>query len=181
MHPLQNPEMKNLFTTVSFFYILFSSSGQGPEIKSMVDSLRFINADTLNCKADLYWRIIAKGKVAIPFLIEKLADTTPTNIKYHCKKARLNVAEVAHFALTQIAEFPAYVVTKIQFDIFNNAGCWIFYDYLFNNANKAAYKKSVQDWYAKQKENYRLKRISIKYQTGCQKLFGIKAYYRWKG
>ena len=147
----------------------------------MVDSLKFIKADTFNCEADLYWRIIAKGKAAVPFLIEKLADTTPTKIKYNCKKTKLNVGEVAHFALTQIAEFPAYVVTKIQFDVFIDGGCWIFYEYLFNNANKAAYGKSVQEGYDKQKVKYKPTRISKKDRSACQKLFGIDTFYRWKG
>ena len=147
----------------------------------MVDSLKFIKADTFNCNADLYWRIIAKGKAAIPFLIEKLTDTAPTNIKHHCKKTKLNVGEIAHFALTQVAEFPAFLVTKIQFDVFTDGGCWIFYEYLFNNANKAAYRKSVQEWYDKQKVKYKQKRISKKDLSACQKLFGIDTFYRWKG
>lgn len=93
----------------------------------------------------------------------------------------MNVGEIAHFTLTPLAEFPAFVVTKIQFDFFTDAGCWIFYEYLFNNANKAEYRKSVQEWYDKQKGKYKLKRISKKDQTGCQKLFGANTYYHWKG
>ena len=156
------------------------SFAQNSDLKSMVDSLEFIKTDTLNCNADLYWRVIVKGKAAIPFLIEKLSDTTPTNIKFHCKKTRLNVGEVAHFALTQIAEFPIYVITKIQFDVFTDRGCWTFYEYLFNNANKTEYRKSVQEWYDKQKGKYKPKRISKKDRSACQKLFGVNTYYHWK-
>ena len=143
----------------------------------MVDSLKFIKADTLNCNADLYWRIIAKGKTAIPFLIEKLTDTTQINIRFRCKKPRLNVGEVAHFALTQIAEFPVF----LQFDFFTDGGCWSFYEYLFNNANKAEYRKRVQEWYDQQKGKYKPKRISKKDRSACQKLYGIDTFYRWKG
>ena len=146
----------------------------------MADSLKFIEADTFNCNADLYWRIIAKGKAAIPFLIEKLSDTTPTNIKYRCKKTRLNVGDVAHFALTEIAEFPIFLVTKIQFDVIAQ-DCWSFYDYLFVNANKNEYQKKVQEWYDKQKLNYKSKKTSRKDQTECQKLFDINTFHRWKG
>ena len=173
--------MKRLIVLLLILCLNKLPFAQDSDLKSMVDGLRFIKADTLNCNADLYWRIIAKGKAAIPFLIEKLTDTTPTSIKYHCKKTKLNVGEVAHFALTQIAEFPAFAVTKIQFDFFTNAGCWIFYEYLFNNTNKAVYRKSVQEWYDKQNGKYKPKRISKKDRSPCQILFGIDTFYRWKG
>jgi hypothetical protein len=172
--------MKRLFITGSFFYVLSSSLAQSPEIKMMVDSLKFIKADTFNCNADIFWRIIAKDKAAIPFLIEKLTDTTPTTVRFHCKKSKLNVGEVAHFALIQIAEFPAFMVTKIQFDVIDN-DCWTFYDeYLFINANKPHYQKCVREWYEKEKLNYRAKQISKKEQTQCQKKFKIDTFLKWK-
>ena len=173
--------MKRLIVFLLIFSLNKISFAQNSDLRSMVDSLKFIRADTFNCEVDIYWRIIAKGKAVVPFLIEKLTDTTPTNIKYHCKKTKLNVGEVAHFALTQIAEFPAFVVTKIKFDFSNDQGCWSFYDYLFNNAAKSEYKKSVQEWYDKQKGKYKPKRISKKDRSACQKLFGIDTFYRWKG
>ena len=55
----------------------------------MVDSLKYLKADTLDCKADLFWRIVAKGEKVIPFLINKLTDTTPTNVRFRCKNDRL--------------------------------------------------------------------------------------------
>lgn len=151
----------------------------------MVDSLRFMQEDTLDCRADLFWRIVAKGKEAIPFLINKLADTTPTSIRYHCKKSPLNIGEVAHFALVEIASFPAFVVTHIQFDFFvpgdTGKPCWSFYDFLFMNDNKPRYQASMKEWYAKEKNNYKTQRIPKNKQNACQKKFGINTFYRWKG
>ena len=138
-----------------------------------------MKTDTFNCKADIYWRIVERGKAAIPFLINKLTDTAKTSIKHPCKKETLNAGEVAHFVLTQIADFPTYLVTKIQFDVFSQ-GCWSFYEYLFNNAAKTHYQKSVRDWYDKEKKHYKAKKISKKNQTECQKLFGIDTFYRWR-
>jgi hypothetical protein len=44
-------------------------------IQSLVDSLQYMQSDTLDCSADIYWRIIAQGDKAIRYLIEKLTDT----------------------------------------------------------------------------------------------------------
>lgn len=159
------------------------SYGQDANIKLMVDSLQYLKSDTLDCKADLYWRIVATGDKAIPFLIEKLTDTTQTKIKFHCKKTRLNVGEVAQFALTQIAYFPAFLVTKMQFDLIiidqTGEGCWSFYDFFFINSNKPRYQKDIKDWYDKEKPKYKVENISKTEQTFCQKQYGIKKYYRW--
>ena len=108
--------MKQIVTTILLLFSLTISFAQKGDIKSLVDSLQFIKSDTFNCNADIYWKIVSQGKKAIPLLIDKLTDTTQTNIKYHCKKTNLNVGEVAQFALTEIANFPAFLVTKMQFD-----------------------------------------------------------------
>ena len=177
--------MKRLIATIFFAHSLAFSFGQNSSIKSMVDSLKCLKTDTLDCTADLYWRIIAKGDKAIPFLIDKLTDTTETRIRFHCKKTTLNVGEIAQFALLQIAEFPAFVVTKMQFDVITidetGQGCWSFYDFLFINSNKLRYQNDVRNWYAKEKPNYKAKKISGNTQTQCQKQYGIVKYYRWRG
>ncbi len=175
--------MKRLIATIFFIHSMAVSFGQNADIKSMVDSLQYLKADTLNCSADLYWRIVAKGDKAIPFLIDKLTDTTGTNIKYHCKKTRLNVGEVAQFALTQIGYFPAFLITKLQFDVIIideiGEGCWSFYDFFFINSNKVRYQRDIKKWYEKQKSKYKAEKISKTKQTECQKRFGIDTYYRW--
>jgi hypothetical protein len=148
----------------------------------MVDSLKYLNTDTLGCSAGLYWRIIAKGDKAIPFLIDKLTDTTPTKIQFACKAKPLDVGEVAYFALTQIADFPAYVVTKIQFDvitIIKGEPCWSFYDWLFIDQNKMRYQTDVRNWYAREKPKYKMVKITKKKQTACQARYGIDRFYKW--
>jgi len=172
--------MKKLFTTIVVFHITFLLYAQNQDIKAMVDSLQYLKADTLDCSADLYWRIIAKGDKAIPFLIDKLTDTTQTSIRYHCKATPLNVAEVAQFALTEIAFFPAFSITHIQFDVIVN-GCWNFYDFFFRNTNKPFYQDSVKRWYAREASKYKHEKILKEKQSPCQKIFGITTYYKWDG
>src|SRR5690606_1863821 len=138
--------MKRLIAVTFFLHSLTLSFGQNADIKAMVDSLQYLKADTLDCSADLYWRIIANGDKAIPLLIDKLTDTSSTNINSHCKKARLNVSEISYEALTEIAYFPMYLVTHMQFDIIHN-DCWNFYNYFYKNENKKEFQKMVKDWY----------------------------------
>ena len=176
--------MKKIISATLLLFSVSYSYGQKIDIKAMVDSLQFIKTDTFNCNADIYWRIVAQGQKAIPFLIDKLTDTTQTNIKYHCKKTNLNVGEVAHFALIEIANFPAFLVTHIQFDVIiidekTGQGCWSFYDFLFINSNKLRYQKSVKEWYDKERTKYKVENISKTKQTECQKQYGIHTFYQW--
>lgn len=173
--------MKILIAIALLFLRTTVSFGQNEnKLKSIVDSLLYLKVDTLDCKADLFWRIVAKGEMAIPFLINKLNDTTLTNISHHCKPTKLNVGEVSYFALQQIAFFPAFDITHIQFDVADGNGCWSFYDYFFNNENKRHYQDSVQQWYVKNKTKFKAQKISRKKQTKCQKLFNIDNYLIWK-
>ncbi len=91
---------------------------------SLISELANMETDTLDCIADIYWQIIGKGKQYIPNLIESLTDTTPTNIYHGYKNGKLNIGELSYFALEEIGDFPAFVVTQIQFDIIEIKDGW---------------------------------------------------------
>jgi hypothetical protein len=113
--------VKRLHSIIVIVFFGLNGFGQNHVTKEMVDSLSrvpFLYSDTLDCNANLYWRIVARGEEAIPYLIAKLTDTLPTNIKFHCKKGRLNVGEVSYFAIHEIGYFPMFLVTQMQFDLF---------------------------------------------------------------
>ena len=142
--PVKNTQAK----TIIHFTISNSDSTD-----SLVSKLNEIKTDTLDCSADIYWKIIKRGKASIPFLIESLTDTTQTNIYNNCKKDKLTIGEVAYFALEEIAEFPAFKVTQIQFDV-NSDGCWNFYEYFFNPKNKKEYQVMIRKFYTENKYIY---------------------------
>ena len=171
--------MKRLIAVICLLNCLTLSYGQDADIRSMVDSLQCLKTDTLDCSATLYWKIVAQSDKAIPFLIDKLNNTTITNISHKCKATKLNVGEVAYFALQQIAFFPPFVITHIQFDVFYGNGCWSFFDYFFNDANKEHYQYLVRQWYNTNKAKFRVQKISKKKQTACQKQFNIDKYLMW--
>lgn len=171
--------MKGLVTIILFLHSLTHPFEQNTDIKLMVDSLKYLKTDTLDCTADLYWRIVSKGERAIPFLIDKLSDTTQTNISLSCKTTKLNVGEVAYFALQQIAFFPAFVITHIQFDVIYGNGCSSFFDYFFNNKNKSHYQGLTRLWYNNNKTKFKPLKIPKKKMTACQKRFNIDKYLMW--
>jgi hypothetical protein len=165
----------------NFIILLFSiqiACSYGQSSDSLVSELKHMKATSLDCSAETYWRIIQRGKASIPFLIEGLTDTTPVMIYDKCKKAKLNVGEVCYFALQEIADFPAFSVTHIQFDVITD-DCWSFMDYLFDNKNKPSYQSKVKAFYAKEK--YRFQSFKPSELNECQKKYRIKGRYTWKG
>ena len=178
--------MKNFSCALVYMFFLTVTIAQRPSIKSMVDSLThvpFLYSDTLDCSADLYWRIVAKGEEAIPYLIAKLTDTLPTNIKFHCKKGRLNVGEVSYFAINEIGNFPMFLVTQMQFDLFepDSTGgfCWSFYDFFFENSNKIIYQNKIQKWYQENHSKYKAQTIPVKKLTECKRKYKIETYLQY--
>lgn len=147
-----------------------------PQTDSLINLLRTMNANSLDCNAVVYWEIIKRGKASIPFLIESLTDTTMTNVYNKCKRGKLNVGEVSYFALEEIAEFPAFTVTHIQFDLIKQDGCWSFYDYLFDNKNKYDYQKMWRNFYNTNKYVY--VRFNKRELTTCRKKYNIEGKYK---
>ncbi len=147
---------------------------------SLIAELAKMETDSLDCSADAYWQIISKGKAYIPILIESLTDTTLTNIYHGCKNEKLNIGELSYFALQEIGDFPAFVVTKIQFDVINMKDGWncsSFYDYLFDNKNKKEYQHKVKTFY--QKSQFEFYEYPDSVITDCMRNFSIKGKYEW--
>ena len=156
-----------------------SKANPSKQKDSLIAMLPTMKADTFDCTADIYWKIIQRGKTSIPLLIESLTDTRMTNIYDNCKLGKLNVGEVSYFALQEIAEFPAFLVTNIQFDLVAN-NCWNFYDYFFDNKNKPEYQKMMRDFYDTYKTS---KYVFVKYDEKelkkCYKLYRIEGKLRF--
>ena len=138
---------------------------------SLISLLPKMKAESLDCNADIYWQIISRGQSSIPLLIESLTDTTITNVYDHCKKGRLNVAEVSYFALEELAEFPTFLVTQIQYDVYDENGCWSFFDDFFDNRTKKSYQKKVMEFY--NYNNYVFVKFNYEELNECRKKYNI--------
>lgn len=144
---------------------------------SLISQLPRMQTTHLDCAADVYWKIIKRGKASIDPLIESLTDTTETTIYDPCKKGRLTIGEVAYFALEEIAEFPAFAVTNIQFDYYNG-DCWSFFEYFFDHSNKHDYQNKVSTFYQSNQFTYsKFKKSEL---TACHLQYEIEGKYRWQ-
>jgi hypothetical protein len=101
-----------------------------------------------------------------------------TNIYNNCKRGKLNIGEASYFALQEIAEFPAFLVTNIQFDLIAN-GCWNFYEYLFDNRNKKDYQKMVSSFYYTNTNKYVFVKYKQKELNKCYRLYKIEGKLKW--
>jgi hypothetical protein len=171
-----------------YIFIVLNSvslNAQNAETKALVDSIYLIRSDSIDCSSDIYWRIVAKGEEAIPYLIEKLTDSMLTNVEHPCKLTKLTSGDIAFLALNQIADFPAFVVLKIQFDVFsfNEKGnlCWSLYDFAFSNRGKMRIQESYFDWWKNERSNYKKTLLKSEEFKDCLQKYKIKEYYRWKG
>ncbi len=166
--------MKKFIATFSFLHILTFSFGQNTDVKLLVDSLQYLKSGTLDCNATLYWKIISNGEKAIPFLIDKLSDTTQTNVSQSCETTKLNVGEIAYFALQQIAFFPPFVITHTQFDVIYGNGCWSFsIIYLITQT-----KKIIKIWFGSGtgqiRQNLKHKKFQRKGKLRVKRNFTLK-------
>jgi hypothetical protein len=177
--------MKKTIVTLLILFGSIHAKSQDGDTKQLVDSINLINADSIDCNTAIYWRIVAKGKEAIPFLFDKLMDSAITNVQHPCKMKTLTAGDIAFLALNQIADFPAFVVLKIQFDVFshNEKGklCWSLYDFVFTNASKKYIQQHYKDWWEKEQKSYKeVKLKSDELQDCLKKTYGITKHYRWK-
>jgi hypothetical protein len=174
-------QMKNL---VTILIILTCCStlvvGQTNNVIQKIDSLRYLKEQPFTCNS-VYWRVVVTGKEAIPFLIEKLDDTTHTQILLTCKKSNVKFGDICYQALTEILNIPLFYVTQQQFDFIDQYGCQQgVLTYLDNNRQK--FKSQILDYYNKYKTELKFVRYTKGYKDECKKMNKLFGYYDvdWK-
>ena len=161
-----------------FFILIFGSTriiGQTSNIKVQVDSLKYLKQPGLVCNP-IYWRVVATGKDAIPFLIDKLDDTTHIQTSLTCKTTNVKLGDICFKALTEIFNIPLFYVTHQQFDYFDQNGCQQgVFTYLDNNRQK--FKSQILAYYMKYKTKLKYIRYDKNYKNDCKKKYKIFGYY----
>ncbi len=166
--------MKVVFIVI-FFIFNAHCFAQEKFTEKLIDSLRYADSTYKFCNST-YWRIIKSGKSAIPYLIAKLPDTTKTRVAGYCKKEILTIGEVAFLALEEIIPLPLFEITKREFDIVEEGGCFTgFARYL--SENQQTFYHQVKNWYKKIKNKIVWKKYDDSDLEECQKLNGITGYY----
>ncbi len=168
-------------TTLKLICLLFCCNivlGQNNlAIKKQVDSIRYLKGDAAFDCNSVIWRIIARKKEAVPYLITLISDNTPIPVYYRCKRGNMKVGDMAFYVLDEIVSVPKYLVTGEQFDVYYG-GCQSgVYDYI--DENRLRFQRQVREWYLRyEKEFVRDKFIGG--PTGCRLKNKIDGYYRMR-
>jgi hypothetical protein len=174
-------QMKHLVTIL--LILTYNSTpvlGQTNDVIHKIDSLQYLKEQPFSCNS-VYWRVVVRGKDAIPFLINKLDDTTLTKISLTCKKTNVKLGDIYYEALTEIFNIPLFYVTQQQFDFIDQYGCRQgVFTYLDNNRQK--FKSQILSYYNKYKTELKFIRYSKEYKNDCKKKNKIFGYYDidWK-
>jgi hypothetical protein len=164
--------MLKLLLSISFF-IIFLTKGlcQVREIvDNAVDSIQYVpygnflvedakskrKNKVFRVKNANYHRVLLLDTTAIPYLIEKIGDTTNTNIHVPCSPYALKRGDVAFALLNDIIWIPWSAVTGSQWDSFScdalPDGAW---DYLRNQ--RLRFQKELHDFFGSRKGEIWLK------------------------
>ena len=84
---------------------------------------KFKKHSIINTPADVYYRIVLNySTTAIPFLIEKLSDTTLTNIKNMCSQEIYSIGDISFLLINDIEQIPYAAVTNFQWCLIGLCG-----------------------------------------------------------
>ncbi len=130
-----------------FIFLILTTSSinsiytQDDTLKQQIDSLQYIEKDIF-IKNSIVWRIINQKEKAIPYLIDKLDDTTLTNGQYKFFKSNLVVGDIALLILSRITILPYHEITGMQI-------CTPTRQSSFNyiSKNRAKFKLQIKNYY----------------------------------
>lgn len=127
-----------------------------------------------NCGDSVYWKIIRLSKDAIPYLLEKMKDSSITHIVIPCRTNKLRVGTIAYMILNEIIDIPQIEIFG-QYDTFE-INCDFGFSqgllkYINNNLQKTSNR--LNEWYANAAPKIKKQSIGLSNQTECQKRYGI--------
>jgi hypothetical protein len=106
-----------------------------------------------------YVKIMQLDTLAIPYLIDKLSDTTLTTISYHCDNTKLRRGDIALFLINDIESIPVNVVTGNSYDA--TGTCDIFPVGFFNafREKRAQFQESYRTYYYSDARQERIRQV----------------------
>lgn len=157
----QKSVRSTLATTITCFWTKQDRPGQRRETVaelvnrlSETSDLTYICEDLCEggpgCGSPLFWRIVQEGEAAIPFLVEKLDDTTPTHATIPNFGGKYTVADVSMVALEEIvADLPyKQLVHVAPSKVCGECSWWSYVRASLQN--RRTVKNRLQAWLASQ-------------------------------
>lgn len=131
-------------------------------IKQRVDSLQYVqNMPYLcgggyinGCASQVYWDVIILKDTAIPYLIDKLNDSTTTYASVSLFGIYYTTADIAYWALQEIIHgIPTLQLMGLKPDATSCNFC-AYWDHLRKDyRNRIRFQKAVRKWYKKNKQH----------------------------
>ena len=150
----------------SLVFLPFTLFGQD-EIKHQIDSLQYVNDMpyicrdnvennnelSIGCGDKVFWNVVKQKKKAIPFLLEKLNDSTMTVANVPNFGYNYSVADIAYVALEEIIhDIPTFELLGVEFDQEGCGYCSYWQHLNKNYQNRKNFKIAIQNWYDSNKD-----------------------------
>jgi hypothetical protein len=151
------------FFLLAFLFLCFQVAAQKnaeyDRIKNLVDNLKFVKDipsicrdsvyfnETLGCGDRIFWRVVQEKKAAIPFLMDKLDDTTQTIVPVPFFGGYYTVADVAYVVMQEIiADIPTFQLLGVSFDE-EGCGYCAYWNYLREDfSHRKHFQREVRQW-----------------------------------
>jgi len=140
-----------IFSLISF--VQFGQDTYGVKIKNLksITDMPYICRDTIGtagCGQIEFWDVVQEGKEIIPFLIEKLSDTTTTPAYVPNFGGNWTVADISFLAIQEIIKgVPTFDLLGVLFDSEGCGYCSYWNHLRLDIKNREAFKKNLSNWY----------------------------------
>lgn len=128
-------------------------------LKELSDSLKFVTDLPYICRDSVYsnyapgcgdrifWKVVQQKKSIIPFLIDKLDDTTQTTVSVSYFGGYYTVADIAYVAMQEIiADIPTFQLLGVPFDK-EGCGYCAYWNYVREDiSHRRHFQKEVRKW-----------------------------------
>lgn len=137
-------------------------------IRNQIDQLQYVvempyicegnfddrEATSTACGDPRFWQVVKLKENAIPYLLEKLNDATPTKASVPNFGYAYSVADIAYVALEEIIHgVPTFELLGVEFDK-EGCGYCAYWEHLNRGeAKREQFKTAVQNWYTSHQDN----------------------------
>ncbi|MBL7901490.1 MAG: hypothetical protein JNK73_05795 [Bacteroidia bacterium] len=151
------------------FILLTCHLASGQVDQKLVDSIKFVSdvpyicrsqtleqirqspVPTIGCGDILFWRLVQQRQVIIPQLIEKLTDTTQTDISVPYVGGQYSVADIAYSVLEEIIkDIPTFKLLGVNPKKYSSPS-YAFWTTV--RSRRREFKSAVTKWYKDNKDN----------------------------
>lgn len=150
-------------------------------IKQLADSLSFVTdvPYIANNEDPLFWHIVGGGRDIIPILIDKLTDTKKTKTAVRFFGGYHTVADLAYVTLQEIIkDIPTFDLLGVEFDQEGCGYCSYWHHVRKSKKNREAFRRSVNKWYDKNKNNLVWVNSHISLTGDCIRPPFVGGYYK---